>query len=53
MCARVCVNAITDVVLPLPGNAVEYPRHSLAQFYSELMDGDVGMDLKDLRHTYK
>jgi len=44
--------SIDQVILPLPGYAVQYPKHSLGQKYRQLLEED-GLDIDNLRRSQK
>lgn len=46
---------IFDIVLPLPGWDVEYPKNSIGKFYEELMASEVGggLDPHKMRRNWK
>lgn len=44
--------SIHDVVLPLPGYDVEYPKHSAKDWYENLLSAD-GLDINNMRHKVK
>lgn len=48
-----CANyTIHDVVLPLPGHSVEYPKNAMFDKYKEMMAKD-GLDPLDMRRKVK
>ncbi|XP_038054168.1 pseudouridylate synthase 7 homolog isoform X2 [Patiria miniata] len=44
--------SIHDIVLPLPGYAVNYPQNEVGDWYQELLHSD-GLDIKKMRHQIK
>ncbi|XP_063783104.1 pseudouridylate synthase 7 homolog isoform X2 [Pseudophryne corroboree] len=44
--------SIHDVVMPLPGFDVIYPKHKLAEAYEEMLAAD-NLDIKNMRHRVK
>lgn len=44
--------SIHDVVMPLPGYDVEYPKHSAKVWYEDLLSAD-GLEINNMRHKVK
>ncbi|XP_053572532.1 pseudouridylate synthase 7 homolog [Bombina bombina] len=50
--ADVASYTINDVVMPLPGFDVIYPKHKIAQAYEEMLAAD-NLDIKNMRHRIR
>lgn len=46
------IMCIFQVVLPLPGYNVEYPKNEIKEWYTELLEAD-GLNLNSLKHEVK